>query len=230
MFVGYKLRKHIAMALQACSQAICGALEQYNTAASLVSPPHPHLSWNDVVKYAFLADFDLLCESRQDVCDCPWSKPAFHVMMDQYFKLQCAQKEIHCLNIEIPHVITYLRDEDLFLRQKEVEVRVDNPGLAHQVEKYRMKRGCFNEQHMHRFRKLSSLPVFTGSLMPGVAIKSDSGVVLMDVDEPSHPLDHQINGDEDEEEDELEADADIAATISALMLLTIDGPQVPTLE
>ncbi|KAF8228139.1 hypothetical protein L208DRAFT_1489501 [Tricholoma matsutake] len=56
----------------------------------------------------FLADFDLLLESRQDVHDQPWSKPAYHVMIDQYFKLECAWEEIQHLNIEIPQVITYI--------------------------------------------------------------------------------------------------------------------------
>jgi hypothetical protein len=36
--VGYKLRKHIATALRARSQAICNALERYNAAAASVSP------------------------------------------------------------------------------------------------------------------------------------------------------------------------------------------------
>ena len=42
--VGYKLRKHIATALRAPSQAIRNALDWYNTAASSVSPPFPNLS------------------------------------------------------------------------------------------------------------------------------------------------------------------------------------------
>ena len=88
MYIGYKLRKHIATALRARSQAIRRALDRYNAAASTVSPPQPNLSWDDVVEYAFLADFDLLRESRQDIRDRPWTKPAFRVMIDQHFKLQ----------------------------------------------------------------------------------------------------------------------------------------------
>ena len=38
---------------------------------SLLLRPHPNLTWIDVVKYAFLTDFDLLCDSRQDVRDRP---------------------------------------------------------------------------------------------------------------------------------------------------------------
>ena len=65
--IGYKLCKHIAKALQACSQAIRNALEWYNAAAIMLSLPCYTLCWNEVVQYAFLADFNLLWETRQDI-------------------------------------------------------------------------------------------------------------------------------------------------------------------
>ena len=67
MTTGYKLRKHIAKALKAHSQAIRNALDRYNTAATHLSPPWSALSWDDVVQYAFLADFDLLQETYENV-------------------------------------------------------------------------------------------------------------------------------------------------------------------
>ncbi|KAG6821969.1 hypothetical protein H0H92_015871, partial [Tricholoma furcatifolium] len=63
---GYKLRKHIGKALKARSQAIRSALDRYNDAATLMSPPRASLSWNEIIEYAFLADFDLLRDTRQD--------------------------------------------------------------------------------------------------------------------------------------------------------------------
>ena len=123
-------------------------MERYNTAASTLSPPRPNLSWDDVVEYAFLADFDLLRDSRQDVRARPWTKPAFHIMIDQHFKLQCAHEEIQRLNVEIRRVVTYIHDEDRFLWVKEAEVRKVSTALAHQVAKYRLERGRANDRHM----------------------------------------------------------------------------------
>jgi hypothetical protein len=40
---GYKLRKHIAKALQSRSQAILTALDSYNTAARALTPPRQQL-------------------------------------------------------------------------------------------------------------------------------------------------------------------------------------------
>ena len=92
-------------------------------------------------------------------------------MIDQHFKLEHTHEEIQHLNVEIPHVITYIQDEDALLWVKEVEVRKVNSGLACQVEKYRLEHGCFNNAHMGQFRKLSTLPGFMGSILPGVSIE-----------------------------------------------------------
>jgi hypothetical protein len=103
----------------------------------------PNLSWNHVVEYAFLADFDLLQDSCHDVHERPWTKPACHVVIDHYFKLKHACEEIQHLNVEICHIVTYIWDEDEFLHLKEAEIML-NSGLACQVKIHRMEQGCFN--------------------------------------------------------------------------------------
>lgn len=105
---GYKLRKHISKALQARSQAIRSSLERYNDAAAKMVPPRRQLSWNQVIEYAFLADFDLLRDSRQDVRSKPWAQPQSRLLMDQYFKIQRAREEIQRLNIEIKRIVTHI--------------------------------------------------------------------------------------------------------------------------
>lgn len=65
---GYKLRTHIARALQSRSQAIKTALEKYNSLALALNPPAPRLSWEQVVNYGFLSEFDLLRNMHEDVC------------------------------------------------------------------------------------------------------------------------------------------------------------------
>ncbi|KAH6906938.1 hypothetical protein BKA70DRAFT_1372270 [Coprinopsis sp. MPI-PUGE-AT-0042] len=64
---GYKLRKHISKALQVRSKAIRAALDRYNDAAKRMLPPRPQLTWDQIVDYSFLADFDLLRDSREDI-------------------------------------------------------------------------------------------------------------------------------------------------------------------
>ncbi|KAJ6522807.1 hypothetical protein DFH09DRAFT_1330394 [Mycena vulgaris] len=57
---GYKMCKHIAKALQARSKVVRSAIEHYNVATNSLDPPMPMLNWEQVVEYAFLADFDIL--------------------------------------------------------------------------------------------------------------------------------------------------------------------------
>ncbi|KAF9028412.1 hypothetical protein BDP27DRAFT_1536130 [Rhodocollybia butyracea] len=62
---GYKLRKHIAQALKTRSQAICTAVTSYNDAASELG--RPQLTWEEVLDYTFLSDFELLRDARRDI-------------------------------------------------------------------------------------------------------------------------------------------------------------------
>jgi hypothetical protein len=143
-------------------------------------------------------------------------------MIDKYFKLEHAREEIQRLNIEIPRVITYIRDEEVFLQRKELELKETNPIMAHQVQIHRWERARFNKRHMHRFRRLASLPGFTGSIQPGIGIDVDSELHELEGTETYMDVgaDHG-EGEEEEEEDDQE-DADIRDTIAALMFLTVD--------
>src|ERR1700722_6349417 len=110
--LGYNLRQHIAKALKARSQAVHNALDRYNAAAQEVTPPRPTLEWSNIVNYAFLSEFDLLRDARQDIRDRPWSCPTGRMAMDLYFKIQRANEEIDRLNVEIQRLITYIQDEN----------------------------------------------------------------------------------------------------------------------
>lgn len=164
------MRKHIAKAIQTRSQAIRTALEQYNSAASKLSPPRPKLSWNQVVEYAFLADFDLLRDTRQDVSKKEWAKPANRVLMDQHFKIKRAREEIQRLNVEIRRVITHMVDEENYLLEQEESMHASDPVLAYHIGNYRLQRTRFSSLHLKRFSKLDGLEGFTGTLLPGVSI------------------------------------------------------------
>ncbi|KAJ6600447.1 hypothetical protein DFH09DRAFT_901486 [Mycena vulgaris] len=178
---GYKMRKHIAKALQARSKAVKNAIDRYNIAAVALDPPMPHLTWEQVVDYAFLADFDILRDTRAEIQSRPWTRPAYRLSMDRYFKILRAREEIKRLNVEIPRVVTWIRDENRVLRKKEAELRVvegkseaeveADRGMVVQICMYRQRRGRFDEGHMRRFYALAQTPGFTGSLVPGSSLE-----------------------------------------------------------
>jgi hypothetical protein len=166
------LRKHIAAALQKRSAAVRTALDQYNAAAKALRPPRTTLKWEDVVEYAFLSDFDLLRDARQDIRQRQWAAPAGRLALDTHFKILRAHEEIERLNVEVRRVATHLQDEDLFLRVQEDIVNAVNPHLAHQIAVYRMVRGRFNSHHIRRLRQIAALDGFTGTASVGVALEA----------------------------------------------------------
>ena len=168
--IGYSLRKHIANALKARSVAIRTALDRYNAAALALVPPRQTLDWDQVVEYAFLSDFDLLRDARQDIRRKPWATPAARLAIDQAFKLERAEEEVARLNIEVPRFATYIRDEDIRLREKEVELSTSHPTLAHQVGIHRMERAHFNAHHLNVLGKIYCLAGYTGPVGFGTHI------------------------------------------------------------
>jgi hypothetical protein len=95
------MRKHITKALQARSKAVRAAIDRYNDAAVALTPPMPRITWEQVVEYAFLADFDILRDTRAEVQAKTWTRPAYRLAMDRYFKILRAREEIKRLNVEI---------------------------------------------------------------------------------------------------------------------------------
>ena len=134
-------------------------------------PPKPTLSWDEVVNYGFLSDFDILRDTQDGVRSRPWTRRSYRLAMDRYFKILRAREEIKRLNIEIKRVVTWIDDEDQFLRKKEAEYRESDPLLAVQISRYRQRRSRSDDNHMQRFWALAKTPGFTGSVSPGVSIE-----------------------------------------------------------
>ncbi|KAJ6459830.1 hypothetical protein DFH09DRAFT_1348807 [Mycena vulgaris] len=187
---GYKLRKHIAKALQV---------------SAALTPRSRSLTWAEVIDYAFLSDFDILRDPDGNAALRPWADPAAHHLMDCFFKIERAREEITRLNIEIQRLVTYIRDEKEVLLEKESEVNLTDPHLAFFISKYRLQRGRLDETHMKRLctmvKKLGSR--FTGTLVPGVRCEEE-------VEEEEGAMD--VDGDNSVAAAEVEAAA-VAAEI-----------------
>ncbi|KAJ7855762.1 hypothetical protein B0H14DRAFT_3448862 [Mycena olivaceomarginata] len=234
---GYKLRKHIAKTLQAQSKGVRSALDRYNDAAVMLSPPRTPLSWEQIVDYTFLADFDLLREGREDIRAEPWAQPAGRLAMDQHYKLLRAEEEIARLNVEIPCLITYMVDEERFLVYHKGRLQAEGkPALAHQVKVQRVDRARFNSVHMERLTKLSKEEGFTASLSPGVCISKERmtpGAASSDGEDVEMQAAYQrpvtVPPLQDEEDESNDEDADInveaiADAFEAIVRITHDGP------
>ncbi|KAI6103353.1 hypothetical protein EDD16DRAFT_1696251 [Pisolithus croceorrhizus] len=173
---GYKLRKHIAKALQTRSTVIKVALDRYNKCALAMRPPCQTLHWEQVVEYAFLANFDLLQDTCENISQRPWAHPTACFALDTYFKMCRAKEEIEHLNVEIRRVITFMRNEECFLRTCKEKINNIHPTLGHQVSQRRKLHLQFNGSHLKCLHDIAMLPGFTGTLIPGVSALKGPGV------------------------------------------------------
>jgi hypothetical protein len=228
---GYSLRKHIGNALKSRSTAIRTAVAKYNIAAANLTPARRELTWDEVVEYAFLADFDLLRDTCQDIRSRPWTTPAARQAMDGYFKLLRAEEEITRLNIEIRRLLTFMRrDEDTFLSTKEKEVGLTDPGLAYQIHLQCNDVNIFTPRHLKILNKVLQLPGFSGDMSFGVhiteppipaptpALNTSDAVTTMDEDD-------QVDLEADLEEEQAGEDEDQAVLLaySTILEFAFDG-------
>lgn len=209
-WLGEKLRAHISKALQARSHAIRSAVANYNEAASRLSPPRPPLEAKTVLEHVFLAQFDLLRDSRHNIKQKPWTCAAEREAATIYFKIQRAQEEIAHLNLEVHRLRTYMRDEENHLRLHQTRLQMTYPEMSYQVGKLLMAQQGVNEVHRRHLDRLENLDGFTGVRGLGTAMES------MAVDEESCQNDGvgvveaESDGDSEDELPQLALDATLS--------------------
>ncbi|THU92514.1 hypothetical protein K435DRAFT_600997, partial [Dendrothele bispora CBS 962.96] len=151
---GYKMRQHLLNAIRNRSKAIQTAIEKYNDAAKALRPPRRTISWDEIMDYTFLSEFDILRDTRDDVRHKPWAQPANRQLSNQFFKILRAQEELERLHVEIQRLYTFMKEETQFLLKAEQILKAKDPAFANQVRGYRMERGRFNEIHRRRLEKI----------------------------------------------------------------------------
>ncbi|KAJ3752792.1 hypothetical protein EV360DRAFT_7246, partial [Lentinula raphanica] len=157
---GYKMRKMIANSLKTRSKSIQAAIVAYNDAAAALRPPRRAISWDEVVDYSFLSEFDILRDTREDVREKKWATPSNRLLMFRFFKLIRAEEELDRLHVEIKRLFTYMRDEEHLLCGKADEIEDDNPALALQIRLYWEEKSRFNALHKQRLHAIKRLDGF----------------------------------------------------------------------
>ncbi|KIK17255.1 hypothetical protein PISMIDRAFT_15257, partial [Pisolithus microcarpus 441] len=93
----------------------------------------------------------------------------------EFDELCRAEEEVIRLNVEIRRVITYLVDEDRYLRACEALYQDANPTLAYQISRYHTIRSQFTPLHLCSLEKISRLSGFSGTLALGISVSRGLG-------------------------------------------------------
>ncbi|KAE9387644.1 hypothetical protein BT96DRAFT_1004926 [Gymnopus androsaceus JB14] len=214
---GYKMRKHIATALKLRSKSIKTAITAYNEAAASMSPPRRRISWEEVVEFSYLSEFDILRDTREDVRERKWATQKNRVLMQEFFKLIRAENELPRLHLEICHLFTYMRDKEYRLKSISKDVEARDPALALQILLYWQERGRFNNLHRRRLLSIKRLDGFKFEnnryFSPGVAVAKEAPLSEV-VDGPVLVGDAGSDVEEEDEEDEMDGEIDKVLSIA----------------
>ncbi|KAJ7722863.1 hypothetical protein B0H14DRAFT_2642048 [Mycena olivaceomarginata] len=184
---GYKLRKHIAKALQVRSKAVnCRGTKWWGN--------------------AFLAEFDLLREGREDIRTEPWALPAGRAAMDQHFKSSARRRSSSDSTSRSrgwsPSWWTRKASSSTMRR---AFVRRDWAGWRCRWHAIAWSACASTLCIWRRLTKLSKEDGFTASITPGVSVSTERRVPMRDavvgVPSATHTGAPAPNTVEEEEED-----------------------------
>ena len=207
--IGYRMRTHIAKSLNTRCKAIQNAVKSYNAVALHMSPPRPTLDWEKASHYAFLEDFQLLYNTRQDIRHKQWSDPVVRVAMKQKQRIDRAREEIENCNVEILRLHTHLLDETFALQEIAQELTAQNHMIAGAVNDFVTRRSRVNQYLLACVTDIHAMKGYGGSKTPGVMAGaagkvSTAQLVAAIAQEKDATPDHQDlhAGDELNEDDE----------------------------
>jgi hypothetical protein len=164
------LRGKIVQGLKNRSGAIHTAIETYNTTASQLIPPRDPVTWAEIMKIADLAEFDLLKDTRQQICKKPWAKPAVREAIRLYLKIKRAQEEITRLNIEITRLITFMRDEFMNYRSAINASKNSDAFISQELLERHQYSNKITHQIVKRLIQVSKLSGFSGVKYPNISV------------------------------------------------------------
>ncbi|KAG1798652.1 uncharacterized protein HD556DRAFT_1430888 [Suillus plorans] len=166
--LGYKLRTQISKALKTRATAIRHAVGRYNKYAAQLEPPRPALSWDQIAEFTFAGEFDLLCETDEQVHAKRWADPTNRQAATKYFDLQRSREEITRCNVEIVRLLTKMRDDELDHTAAIVALETHDPSLAAEVQRRWDCLSSINAGHKSHIRQIQMLPGYSGKFGPGI--------------------------------------------------------------
>ena len=166
----YHMRTHIAKALQSHCKAIRNAVKTYNAAAAELDPPRPPISWERVSHINFLEEFNLLHNTRQDIRNKQWSKPAVREVMKLSQRVKRAHEEIERCHIAVRRLYTAIHDENDDFERTLSRLETGDPLLYGAVGSFVAHRRQVNNLLLAKLAVLTNSPGYAGDCSRGVHV------------------------------------------------------------
>lgn len=214
------MRTHISKSLQTRSQAIRTAIEKCNAARMKLPEPRPaELNAKQVLEYIFVAEFDLLRDSRCSVRDQPWARPAAREASVAYFKLKRSREELLRVKVEMCRLQSYICDANAHMYCIIDKLTSSESGLAVQMRRRAQLQFAQNNVHLTRLASLRAKCTFTDKQKIAEAAENPWAALHIMVRDKDNEADMGLDadGDASEEsdcsEDEMHDEADEAIDV-----------------
>lgn len=133
-----------------------------------MNPPRETLDWTTTSHYSFLEEFALLQDTRNNIRDKPWAKPAVRELMQLAQCVRRAHEEIKTANHEARQMHTSIRDEEiLFCTVLEDLKKQGAHCLYGTVAEFWRHQCAANACNMAYLEAIYPLPGFSGNPKPG---------------------------------------------------------------
>lgn len=132
-------------------------MERYNRAARALPIPRLTVTINEVLDYLFLGQFELLRESRHNLLEKCWARPAEREAAMAFHKLQRSYEELERCSIEARRLLTFLQDVERELQHQFEKLEETDSDLAHQIQKRLSLQQKLNDEHRCRVTRMEHL-------------------------------------------------------------------------
>ncbi|KAK7016037.1 hypothetical protein R3P38DRAFT_3321519 [Favolaschia claudopus] len=223
--LAYNLRDKISKALKTRSEAIRRAINNYNEAASGLSPPRERLTFAQVIHMTSLAEFDILRDTRQDIRLLEWTQPARREAMNLHYGIQRSKEEISRLNVEITRVLTFLIDKHADYYKAIAQNLIINPSLAAELQRRWRHSARISTSICRQIASTSRMVGFSGTIFPGKRVGRDAqlsdgvpapywlaaelGIVEAEVEYEEPDFEERQSGDDQGESDLVVRELDV---------------------
>lgn len=85
------------------------------------------------MSYSFLAKFNLLRNSREEVREKPWATAVAREALDTFFKTLRADETLIRVSTEMVRLLTYMRDEEEYLNLAVELYKSFQPDIVHAI-------------------------------------------------------------------------------------------------
>ena len=116
----------------------------------------------------YLAEFDLLRDSRYSLESQPWAKPSVREASAAFFKLERADEELERIKVEVRRLSTYIELEECRIREALRKLELTEPNLAYQLQKLQQSVSAQFVVHRQRFSLIEELEGFSGATLVSI--------------------------------------------------------------